>query len=62
VALSGAKLADIQRPSETIILFDSDQGKRNGSALGTAMPKPGRHNGGTNAAYVDGHVKWLKRD
>lgn len=61
-ALSGVNLGKIERPAETIILFDSEQGQRNGSvALMTAWPpKPGRHNEGNNTAFVDGHVKWLK--
>ena len=62
VALSGKPLATIAEPAQTIILFDSDQGKRNGSAAVTAIPKPGRHNVGNNVGYVDGHVKWLKAD
>jgi len=59
VALSGLSLGMIEAPAETIILFDSDQGKRNGSAAVTAIPKVGRHNGGNNVGYVDGHCKWL---
>jgi prepilin-type processing-associated H-X9-DG protein len=58
-ALSGVALGKIDRPAETIILFESDQGKRNGSGAPTALPKPGRHNGGNNVSYVDGHAKWL---
>lgn len=58
-ALSGLPLGAIAEPAQTIILFDSDQGRKNGSAYQTAMPKPGRHNGGNNVSYVDGHVKWL---
>jgi prepilin-type processing-associated H-X9-DG protein len=57
--LSGVALGKIDRPAETIIVFESDQGKKNSSGPPTAMPKPGRHNGGNNAVYVDGHAKWL---
>ncbi|MEI6500309.1 MAG: hypothetical protein WCP21_04695 [Armatimonadota bacterium] len=61
-ALSGVNLGKIERPAEMIILFDSELGPRNGSApLAAARPpRPGRHNEGNNAAYVDGHVLWLK--
>jgi prepilin-type N-terminal cleavage/methylation domain-containing protein/prepilin-type processing-associated H-X9-DG protein len=27
-----------------------------------AIPRPGRHNGGNNTCFVDGHAKWMKRD
>lgn len=61
-ALSWVPLAKIEKPSETIVLFDSSLGTRNASGDPAAVPKPGRHNDGNNAAYVDGHAKWLQRD
>jgi prepilin-type processing-associated H-X9-DG protein len=59
-ALSEKVLGKIERPAETIILFESGEGTRNACgnvALGKLLT---RHNGGSAVAYVDGHVKWLE--
>ena len=57
--LSGIKLADLISPATTVILFESTLGTKNATDTGESVPKPGRHNGGTDYAFSDGHVKWL---
>lgn len=48
----------VEAPS-TVLLFESTAGIKNASDTGQSMPKPGRHLGGTDYAFADGHVKWL---
>ena len=57
--LSGIKLADLASPATMVILFESTLGTKNASDTGESVPHPGRHNGGTDYAFSDGHVKWL---
>jgi prepilin-type N-terminal cleavage/methylation domain-containing protein/prepilin-type processing-associated H-X9-DG protein len=63
-------LGQVKNPSETFLVVDSFD---NGSATQTCaiVWKPGiwpgfvpmgRHNGGDNYGFVDGHAKWLKPD
>jgi prepilin-type processing-associated H-X9-DG protein len=59
-ALSGKRLAEITRPAETPLLFDSKTGKRNAADDGRSWPSPGRHNDGNDCAFADGHVKWFR--
>lgn len=56
--LSGVKFAALASPATTVILFESTLGTKNASDTGESVPKPGRHNGGTDYAFSDGHVKW----
>ncbi len=58
-ALLGALLGDIPMPAETIILFDSDLGDEAPVGGSEALPEEGRHNGGVNVGFADGHVKWM---
>ena len=58
--LSGKRLGEIRRPAETVLIFDSTAGKKNAADTGQSWPAGGRHNGGNNCAWADGHVKWLK--
>lgn len=57
--LSGADLKRVAKPAETVLLFESDQHKPNASGTREAAAET-RHAGGSNFAYVDGHVKWSK--
>lgn len=61
-ALSGVSLADLEDPAGTVLLFESTDGKKNASDRGESLPRPGRHNGGTDYAMADGHVKWVGDD
>ncbi len=40
------------------LLFESTAGVKNAADTGDSVPMPGRHNGGTDYALADGHVKW----
>jgi prepilin-type processing-associated H-X9-DG protein len=48
--LSAARASDYPSPSQTIVFYDADEAGR----------PVARHNGGTNCAFLDGHVKWMK--
>jgi prepilin-type processing-associated H-X9-DG protein len=56
--VAGKRLADIERPSETVLFYESTLGSLDAADKGESQPQPGRHNGGNNLAYVDGHVRW----
>jgi prepilin-type processing-associated H-X9-DG protein len=57
-ALLEATLAEIPRPAETAMLFDSDAGGDSPIGGVETAPPEGRHNRGINIGYVDGHAKW----
>ena len=57
--LSGVKLSDLAWPATAVILFESTLGTKNATDTGESVPKPGRHNGGTDYAFADGHVKLI---
>ncbi len=45
--------------ASTVLLFESTADTKNASDTGQSVPKPGRHLGGTDYAFADGHVRWL---
>ena len=54
-------LSKIQKPAETVLLFESKLGHKNDTNAGmTVCDNPARHEGGNNFLFVDGHVKWVK--
>ncbi len=70
----GAKLGAIEYPGEALLLGDGETIAGAGCwyyyslkryALGTSgqtyncIPYPGRHNGGNNVGFCDGHAKWI---
>jgi prepilin-type processing-associated H-X9-DG protein len=57
--LSGKPLAQFDAPADTVMLFESNLGVKNASDTGASVPVPGRHQGGTDYALADGHVKWF---
>jgi len=57
--VAGRKLASIQRPAETVLFYESGLGSLDAADRGESQPRPGRHNGGTNRAFVDGHVQFV---
>lgn len=57
--LSHQSLAALDAPASTVMLFESTAGVKNASDTGLSVPKPGRHRGGTDYAFADGHVKWF---
>ena len=42
-----------------VLFFDSNAGIANAADPGSSLARPGRHSGGDNLAFVDGHVKWV---
>lgn len=59
-ALAMKPLAQIERPADTIALFEVGHTEPNMAADPTKVGWARRHNGGDDAAYVDGHVKWSR--
>jgi prepilin-type processing-associated H-X9-DG protein len=58
--IAGKSLGEIANPATTVLVFESTKGARNFSdAMATLDPK-GRHNGGNNFVYTDGHAKWVR--
>ncbi len=58
--LLGAKLGDIQRPAETILVFESNLGGDSPVGFPVDVPEEGVHSGGINCGFVDGHAKCLR--
>lgn len=58
--LSMKLMRQVQSPAEAVSLFDSTIGKKNVADNGASWPSPGRHDGGSNCAFMDGHVKWYR--
>lgn len=54
-----AKLEEIPRVGETVLLFESNVGGNNPVGGPDDVPEEGVHNGGINVGYVDGHCKWV---
>ena len=57
--LSGVSLAQSDSPADTVEVFESTSGTKNASDTGQSVPVPGRHQGGTDYVFVDGHAKLL---
>lgn len=58
-ALSHTPLAQFDRLTPIVMLFESTLGTKNASDAGESVPHPGRHSGGSYYAFADGHVKWF---
>jgi len=54
-----AKLVEIPRLEETVLLFESNVGGENPVGGADDVPEGGVHNGGINVGYADGHCKWV---
>ncbi len=55
--LNGESISSIKKTDTTPLYFDSKRGWNSSSSISSAEP---RHAGGSNFAFVDGHVKWVK--
>ncbi|MHB8996778.1 MAG: prepilin-type N-terminal cleavage/methylation domain-containing protein [Armatimonadota bacterium] len=71
----GAALGNIQAPADALMYTESEDNNTGGYrqyvysrriyALNTSgqayncIPSPGRHNGGNNVGFCDGHAKWI---
>jgi prepilin-type processing-associated H-X9-DG protein len=58
--LSFRALGSITRPSETLMLGDSSLGGANPATELTVAKLARRHRNAGNAAFVDGHAKWMQ--
>ena len=57
-ALSGQDSTKLDKQTSHVLLFESDQGARNGSGTPRDLIKPARHYHGNNYAYARGYVRW----
>lgn len=55
--LNAVKMEDITRPSEIVLIFESNLGTRNAAGGPEAVSDPPRHDVGNAYGFVDGHVK-----
>ncbi len=58
-ALLGLTLADIARPAETVLLFESNVGGDSPIGRASDVPNDGVHNGGIHVGFADGHGRWV---
>ncbi len=58
--LSGLPLSQVDKPSTTVLLFESNANVKNAADTGESIPHPGRHSGGTDYALADGHAKYYR--
>ncbi|MGD8239006.1 MAG: hypothetical protein PVH68_10670, partial [Armatimonadota bacterium] len=56
-AVIGARMADVKRPSETVLFFESDQAQELPFGGPDAVTGAPRHGGRVVVGFVDGHVK-----
>jgi hypothetical protein len=55
--LSRMELKRIRNPAQTVMLFESTQGRKNATDVGRSWPAKPRHGPGICVAYCDGHCK-----
>ena len=61
-ALSSLSLYQIDNPNQIVAVFESSRGVRNASDGGQSVPHPGRHYGGSDFLFADGHPKFLRAE
>lgn len=54
--VAGKRLSEIQDPVGTVLFHESTLGAMDAADTGQSQPRPGRHAGANNKAYVDGHA------
>jgi prepilin-type processing-associated H-X9-DG protein len=59
--LDRAKISSIKDPEQTVIVFESINLGRNASDPLISFPAEPRHSRGSPVAFVDGHVKMIRR-
>lgn len=59
-AMSQLKTEKIENSSETVLIFESTKTVRNANDPVASIPDYGRHSGGNNIGYADGHAKWRR--
>lgn len=59
-AFSHKTLAEMEVPERSVIVFESTKGVKNASDTGQSIPHPGRHEGGSDYLFADGHAEWFK--
>ena len=60
-ALSMAMYDAVAHATETVVIFESDQGW-NAAGGRELLPDEPRHSGGDNYGFADGHAKWVGRE
>lgn len=55
--LSKLRVEVIAAPSDAVMIFESSYVGKNAADPLSSIMRPGRHHGGDNVTYVDGHVK-----
>ena len=61
-ALSSLSLYQLDSPAQIVAVFESSGGVRNASDGGQSVPHPGRHSGGSDFLFADGHTKFLRAE
>ncbi len=59
-AFSGRRQDEIPQPWAQVLFFESDLGVANASGGPEDVCRPGRHYGGNNFLFLDGHAKWYR--
>ena len=60
--LSKRFLGEVEDPAHTVVVYETENLRKNACGDGRDLPRKGRHAGGNNFAFVDGHVRWLRAD
>ena len=58
-ALSGRELAALSSPDKIVLVFESTKNRKNAADAGESVPRPGRHQGGTDFLFAGGLVQWV---
>ncbi len=59
-AVSRKSVNKMGDPGTTVTVYDSTAGTKNATDAVMSVPSPGRHSGGNNFAFADGHVRYKK--
>jgi prepilin-type processing-associated H-X9-DG protein len=60
-AVAGKSIGSFDDPVNTVLLFESNSGRKNASDPMTSLCDPPRHGNGNNFAFLDGHAKFVPK-